>query len=84
MRLLAPGTRKDLQLRQTLLRRSLGRWVRLRVPIFLARSMYRWARWGSVGYVASACLNRVRMRSAGILVLGGIGVGLFFGFCVVG
>ncbi len=80
VRLLAPGTRKALQLRQTLLRRSRGRWMRLRVPIFLARSMYRWARWGSVGYVDSACLNRVRMRSSGILVLGGICVGLFSGF----
>ena len=84
VRLLAPGTRKALQLRQTLLRRSRGRWVRLRVPILRARSMYLWARWGSVGYVDSACLNRVRMRSSGILVLGGIGVGLFFGFWVVG
>ena len=80
VRLLAPGTRKELQLRQTLLRRSLGRWVRFRVPILRARSMYRWARWGSVGYVDSACLKRVRMRSSGILVLGGICVGLFSGF----
>ncbi len=54
--------------------------MRLRVPILRARSMYRWARWGSVGYVVSACLNRVRMRSSGILVLGGICVGLFSGF----
>lgn len=80
VRLLDPGTRKALQFRHTLLRRSRGRWVRLRVPIFLARSTYLWARWGSVGYAASACLKRVRIRSSGMLVLGGICVGLFSGF----